>query len=165
MKRDFSYLIKLITLSVVLVLTGTVLADAQSGKTNFAGSWVFNAEKSPQPENGGNQRMGGGDFTVTQDANLLTRSRTGQDGTTRVTKYTLDGKESINNSGRGESKSTANWSSDGKSLTIDSKINFNGNERTISETWSLLDAKTLKILSTRQGQNGEVKVTMIFDRK
>jgi Tol biopolymer transport system component len=107
----------------------------------------------------------GGNFTITQEANLLTRTRTGQDGTSTVTKYTLDGKESVNTTGGGESKSTANWSADGKTLTIVTKSNFNGNERTSTAVWSLIDAKTLSIVSTRQGQDGEVKTTMVYDKK
>jgi Tol biopolymer transport system component len=107
----------------------------------------------------------GGDFTVAQEANLLTRTRTTQDGTTRVSKYTLDGKECVNISSRGESKSTANWSDDGKTLTIVTKFNFNGNERTSTEVWSLTDPKTLSIESTRQTPDGEVKAKMIYDKK
>jgi Tol biopolymer transport system component len=143
------------------------MIHAQGSKANFAGSWAMNAEKSTLPQGGGGgggQRMGG-TFTITQEANLLTQTRTGQDGTTRVTKYTLDGKESVNTTGGGESKSTANWSADGKTLTIVTKATFNGNERTSSAVWSLIDAKTLSIVSTRQGQDGEVKTTMVYDKK
>jgi len=114
---------------------------------------------------GGGQRMGGGNFVVTQEANLLTGTRIGQDGTARVSKYTLDGKESVNTTDRGERKSIANWAAGGKTLTIVTKSTFNGNERTSTEVWSLTDAKTLSIVSTRQGQNGEVKATMVYDKK
>jgi hypothetical protein len=34
-----------------------------------------------------------------------------------------------------------------------------------TEVWSLTNAKTLSIASTRQGQNGEVKTTMVYDKK
>ena len=165
MKRKISYLIKLFSLAIMLACTALALTEAQSGKTNFTGSWVLNAEKSTQPQNGGNQRMGGSNFTATQEANLLTRTRTGPDGTTRVSKYTLDGKESVNTTGRGESKSTAKWSGDGKTLTIVSKFNIDGSERTSTETWNLIDAKTLSILVIRQNQDGDIKYTMIYDKK
>ena len=165
MKRNFSDLIKLFSLTVTLAIIAPVLIQAQSGKVNFAGNWALNAEKSTQPQSGGNQRMGGGNFTVTQETNLLTRTRTGQDGTVRVSKYTLDGKECLNTTSRGESKSTAKWSGDGKTLTIVSRMNFDGNERTTTETWSLIDDKTLSVAITRQDQNGEVKSTMVYDKK
>ncbi len=166
MKKNVSNLMQLLSLTIVLALVAPVMINAQAGKANFAGTWALNAEKSTQPQGGGGgQRMGGSNFTVTQEANLLTRTRTGQDGTTTVTKYTLDGKESVNTTGGGESKSTANWSADGKTLTIVTKSNFNGNERTSTAVWSLIDAKTLSIVSTRQGQDGEVKTTMVYDKK
>jgi Tol biopolymer transport system component len=164
MKKDLSDLMKLISLTVALAIIVPVLTQAQTGKVNFAGTWAFNAEKSTQTQSGGNQRMGG-NIVVTQEANLLTRSRTGQDGTTRVTKYTLDGKESVNTTGRGESKATAKWSGDGKSLTIVSKFNIDGNERTATETWSLIDAKTLSVVIMRKTDEGEVKSTMIYNKK
>ena len=169
MEKNLSNLMKLLALMVVLALVAPVNVNAQASKANFAGTWTLNASKSTMPQSGrgGVGRGGGGsaNFTVAQEANLLTQTRTSQDGTARVTRYTLDGKESVNTTGRGESKSTAKWSGDGKSLTIITKSTFNGNERTSTEVWSLTDAKTLSIVSTRQGQSGEVKTTMIYDKK
>jgi len=117
--------------------------------------------------------MGLGNLVVTQATNLLTveRTRTGQDGQSMTTtmKYTLDGKESINTSQRGDSKSVASWSADGKSLNIETSrtMDINGESRTMksTEVWSLTDAKTLSIATTRQGQNGEVKSNMVYDKK
>jgi hypothetical protein len=67
--------------------------------------------------------------------------------------------------GQNESKSTATWSADGKSLTVVTKMSFNGTERTTTAVWSLLNPTTLSIVTTRQGQNGEVKTTMVYDKK
>jgi hypothetical protein len=173
MKNNVSKVMRSLSLAIILALIAPIMVNAQAGKANFAGSWAINADKSTQPQGGGGQRMGGGDFVATQDANLLTvtRTRTGQDGTatTTVTKYTLDGKESINTSPRGDSKSVATWSADGKALSIKTSrtMDMNGETRTInsSEVWSLTDAKTLSIVSTRQGQDGEVKTTSVYDKK
>lgn len=175
MKKIVSKLMMLFSLTLMAALISPVLINAQTGKTNFAGSWVMNASKSttPQGGGGGGQRMGGGDFVANQDANMLTvvRTRTGQDGqaTTTTMKYTLDGKESVNTSPRGDSKSTAKWSADGKSLTISTSrtIDMNGETRTMTSTevWTLTDPKTISIVTTRQGQNGEVKTTMVYDKK
>jgi len=169
MKRNVSNLMQLLSLIIVLALVAPVAINAQAGKANFAGTWAMNAEKSTLPQGGrgggGGRAMGGGNFTVAQEANILTQTRTSQDGTARVTKYTLDGKESVNTTGGGESKSTAKWSADGKTLTIVTKASYNGNERTSTTAWSMVDAKTLSIVSTRQGQNGEVKTTLIYDKK
>ena len=165
MKKNVSSLFQVMSLTVVLFLIAPLMTQAQAGKTNFSGTWAFNAEKSTLPEGGGGQRMGGGDLTITQDANTMTQSRAGRDGTARETKYILDGKENVNTTGRGEMKYTAKWSADGKTLTIVTKFSFNDNERTSTAVWSLTDAKTLSIASTRQGQDGEVKTTMVYDKK
>jgi len=168
-----SKFMRLISLAIILVLIAPVMTNAQAGKTNFAGDWTLNAEKSTQPQGGG-MRMGGGNFVATQDANLLTvvRTMTGQDGqpVTMTSKYTLDGKESINTSPRGDSKSTATWSADGKTLTIltSRTMDMNGESVTMksSEVWTLTDAKTLSIASTRQGRDGaEVKTNNVYNKK
>ena len=162
--RYFMWLMALTVMISFFILP--VKMNAQGAKGDFSGTWTLNEEKSTMPQGGGGgQRMGGRNFTVAQEANLLTQTRTGQDGTSRVTKYTLDGKESVNTFGEFESKSTASWSGDGKTLTIVTKSNFNGNERTSTAVWSLTDVKTLSIVSTRQGQDGEVKTTMVYDKQ
>jgi hypothetical protein len=165
MKKNLSNLMKLMSLTLVLILVAPVISQAQSGKANFAGSWAYNESKSKLPEGGGAQRMGGGNFVITQEANLLTRTSTGQDGTQRVAKYALDGKESVNSSPRGDSKSVASWSADGKTLTIKTTRTTDNGERKSSEVWSLTDAKTLSIVSARQSQDGEVKATLVYDKK
>jgi hypothetical protein len=191
MKRSM----KLLSLVVILALVMPVITNAQAGKANFAGTWVYNATKSPQPAGGpgggapgggapggggqggpggGMMRMGGGDRVVTQEANLLTSSTTrqGQDGTpvTTALKYTLDGKETINANPRGDSKSVATWSADGKTLTIKTSrtMDMNGQSMTMNteEAWTLTDPKTLTIVSTRNGMDGTpTKTTAIFDKK
>lgn len=174
---NVSACIRLVSLTLMLALIAPVMINAQAGKTNFAGDWTLNAEKSTQPQGGqgggGGMRMGGGNFVATQEANLLTvvRTRTGQDGqpTTTTMKYTLDGKESINTSSRGDSKSVATWSADGKSLTIETSrtMEMNGESRTMKskEVWALTDAKTITVISTRQGQDGEVTNKMVYEKK
>ncbi len=154
--------------TVVFLLILPVLANAQSGKTDFSGTWAFNEGKSNLGDSG--RRFGAGDMVVKQETNLLTveRTRTNQDGekVKMTSKYTLDGKECTNTFGQGESKSTAKWSADGKSLTINTKMSFNGNERTSTEAWTLTSAKVLSIASTRKGQDGsDVKTTRVYDKK
>jgi len=154
--------------------------NAQGSKANFAGKWALNATKSdmgqaPQGQGqGGGQRMGGGgDFTATQEANLLTveRTRTGQDGTPVTTKsvYTLDGKVSVNTTARGESKSTATWSADGKSLTIVTTRTFErdgqSTEMKTTEVWSLTGPTALSVVATTNTPNGERKTTLVYDKK
>jgi len=164
MKKNVSNFMKLLSLTMMLALIVPVVTNAQAGKANFAGSWTLNEAKSTMPEGGGGMR-GGGSFVVTQEANLLTRTTTGQDGTQRVTKYTLDGKESVNTSARGDSKSIAKWSADGKTLNIATTRTTDNGERKSTEAWSLTDAKTLSIASTFTTQDGESKMTIVYDKK
>ncbi|MCX6238951.1 MAG: hypothetical protein NTY07_15540 [Bacteroidia bacterium] len=157
---------------MMLALITPVITNAQAGKSNFSGTWALNAEKSTLGDGGG-QRMGGGNFVATQEANLLTvvRTRTNQNGeaTTTTSKYTLDGKESINTSLRGESKSVATWSADGKTLSIETTMTFNmnGESRTMkmSESWALTDPKVLSIQSSFTTPDGERKSTRVYDSK
>ena len=143
---------------------------AQDTKANFTGTWVANAAKSTQGD--GNFR-GAKQLTVKQEGNILNveRLRTGRDGQDAVSKdkFTLDGKECVNETGRGSSKSVATWSADGKTLTIATSrsMNMNGTamEMKSSEAWTLTDAKTLTILSISQSQNGERKTTLVYDLK
>ena len=172
-KVNGSYSVQSLLLTIILALFIPVIASAQSGKVNFSGTWGLNATKSSLGDNPGSQRMFGGDFVVTQDANLLTvvRTRTNQNGeaVTTTMKYTLDGKESVNASPRGDSKSIAKWSADGMSLSIETSRTFdmNGQSMTMktTEVWSLLDAKTVSIAYAFQGMNGEVKATVVCDKK
>jgi hypothetical protein len=167
MKRIVSNLMNLLSLTMVLALMMPVISNAQGGKANFSGTWTLNESKSTMPEGGGGGMRGGREFTIVQDANLLTRTSTGQDGTQRVAKYTLDGKESVNTMGNNESKSVATWSSDGKTLTIKTTMERNGNTFTTTAVWTMTDAKTLSIATTSPGRDGgaERKMTMVYDKK
>ncbi len=172
-KKQGIYLMQLLSLTLILAAFAPVIANAQSGAVNFAGTWALNAEKSALGDNPFSQRMWAGNFVVTQEANLLTvtRTRTNQNGesVTTTMKYTLDGKESVNTSPRGDSKSIAKWSADGKTLTIETSRTFdmNGQSMTMksTEVWSLIDAKTISIVNSFQGRDGEVKITVVADKK
>lgn len=178
--------IALSAMIILAFLAMTFSANGQAGKANFSGTWALNAEKSNmgqppqgggqgQPPQAGGQRMGGGgmgNFVARQEANLLTveSTRTNQDGqtTTTTSKYTLDGKESINTTARGESKSTATWSADGKTLTIKTSRTFdmNGESRTMTTTqdWTLV-GPNLQIKQTSATPNGDRTTTMVYDKK
>ncbi|HLN54661.1 MAG TPA: hypothetical protein VK207_01645 [Bacteroidales bacterium] len=164
-------IMKALSLAVMLALLVPGLLNAQSGKTNFSGTWAFNAEKSNLGDGGqgGGRGFGGGDMKVTQEGNNLSvaTTRPGRDGGDPVTttmKYTLDGKESVNTSQRGESKSTATWGSDGKSLTIKTAQTFGDRTMNSTQVWTLNGAN-LQIDRTMTTQNGDMKTTMVYDKK
>jgi hypothetical protein len=176
MKRK---LFQFLSFAVILAFMMPALTNAQAGKANFAGNWAVNAEKSTQPQQpaggqggGGGRNMGMGPLSVTQEANLLAveTSRTNQNGETTKTvmKYTLDGKESINTNPRGDSKSVATWSADGKTLTIVTTrtMDLNGESRTIKTTavWAM-EGANLAVTTTTPTQNGDRVVKLVYDKK
>ncbi len=187
-KKVKTFHVALSAMIIAAFMTMPLSLNAQAGKANFAGSWTFNASASnmgqpagggapagaPAGGQGGGQRMGGGfgggDFVAKQEANLLTveRTRTTQDGQTMTTseKYTLDGKETVNTTQRGESKITATWSADGKSLTVVTTRDFNGNTMKTTAVWTLKDASTLSITTKMPGMDGtERTTTAVYNKK
>jgi hypothetical protein len=163
----------ILSLTIMLAFIAPLVTNAQGGKANFAGTWTYNAEKSTPPPaapagggggggqggGGGRGGFGGGNFVATQDANLLTvtRTRPGQNGgdpVTTVSKYTLDGKESVNTMGNSESKSVATWSADGKSLSIATTRQGQNGPTTSTQVWTLTAPKTLSIATTAPGRDG-----------
>ena len=190
MKKDVQYFQLALSAMIILAfLTMPLSLNGQAGKGNFNGTWTLNADKSDtgggpggppqgqppqgQPPQGARMRGFGGDFTAKQEANLLTVERTmsRQDGEsfTTTSKYTLDGKESVNSTGRGESKSTAIWSADGKTLKITTSRTFDmgGESRTMNSTeeWTLTDTNTLTIKTTMSTPMGVRTSTMVYDKK
>jgi hypothetical protein len=169
MKKSVSNVIKLLSLAMVAAFIMPETVKAQGGNADFSGTWTLNESKSSIPDEGvelGNRIMGGREFTVAQEANLLSKKSTGRDGAERTAKYTLDGKESVNTMGDAESKSMATWSDDGKSLTIKTVMEFNFEKRLITSVWSLPDAKTLSVVISAAGRDGtERKMPMVYDRK
>ena len=177
-----------IKLSAMIILAFLIMpfsVNGQTGKADFSGTWAMNAEKSTfgqggpggqgqppqgQPPQGQGQRggFGGGNFVAKQEANLLTVERTRGDQTI-TSKYTLDGKESVNTTGRGESKSVATRSADGKTLTIVTTRSFERDGQTTqmktTETWALTSPALLSIVTTSTTPNGERKSTMVYDKK
>jgi len=147
-------------------------ASAFAQKSDFSGAWTYTESKSKLPESG--FRMIATKITVTQNDLTLNIERVSKnrDGDERITKevITLDGKECENVVYQDRKrKSTATWSADGKSLTINSVMTFERNGETMemksSEVWSLAEDKnSLTLESTSNGRNGEVKATLVYDK-
>jgi len=115
----------------------------------------------------------GSNFTVIQEGNQLKIERTssGREGqeVTIATSFKIDGKEYVNTMGRGESKSIANWSDDGQTLTIVTTRIMGRDERAkemkTTEVWNLTDPTTLSIVSTMNTANVDYKTYMVYDKK
>lgn len=158
--------------SVVFLLSASVV-NAQKGKVNFSGKWALNVEKSDLGETSGGRRGGmpASKMNVEQKGNKLMveavrKNREGVDEST-VSNYTLDGKECKNEGNNLVSVSTANWSDEGKTLTIASDVTVSrgGQEFTFKSTeiWSLAEG-ILTVKTTRVTQRGERVTTAVYNK-
>jgi hypothetical protein len=149
-----------------------VPVSAQNGTLNFSGNWALNESKSKLGD--GPFKMAASTLTVKQEGSNLSidRAMTGPDGQEmKMTgKYTLDGKV-CENSGMMDmkTKSTVTWSADKKSITITSSTLFNmngdNNEMKSSEIWQLDGEKVLKIEAVNDSPDGEIKTSLVYDKK
>jgi len=159
-----------------LLLVSFVFSTASTlaqGKVTFAGTWALNETKSTPSEGG--PSMASSLMTITQDGiNLSAEStRRGMDGenTKSTSKFTLDGKESTNPAGFGNStrKSTVTWSADGKSLNFAHTMKFDRDGESMefknTEVWTLTDEKTLSVTTVMNFQGEERKNTAVYDKK
>lgn len=137
---------------------------------NFSGNWTLNESKSNVGE--GRFRMSP-KMTVKQEGNSLVvdRVRSDRDGQERTMtdEYTLDGKQTVDESENRTVKSTAAWSADGNSLVIKSETTMSRQGQTFemsgTETWSLsADGKILTVKSASSSQMGDRTVTLVYDK-
>lgn len=156
-------------LTVAAVLTSFALHSAVGqAKPNFSGTWKINTEKS-DPMGGGGGGGGGGGMTmgalvITQTDTELTTEQSFGDQVRKATYY-LDGRESTNPGGRGgEAKSKARW--EGNSLIVETTSMMGENMVTTKSVRSLSDdGKTMTVVTTRPGQNGETTRKTVFDKQ
>ncbi len=156
---------------MALFLGLTVSMTGYAQKANFAGNFKLNEGKSTMGE--GRMRPAF-QLTVTQDINTLSVDRkiVGFNGEERIQseKFSLDGKVSENTGFMNRvSKSTANWSADQETLTINTTSVFTrdgqSTEITSTEVWSIsADGAVLTIELTRETPMGETKLKLVYDK-
>lgn len=171
LRKETSMRYLVLFISAGLLLSAGVLS-AQKSTVNFSGEWALNADKS---DLGGSSRSGrsmaASKMVVEQKDTILVveATRTNRDGeeVSIVSTYTLDGKECKNESNNRTSVSVAEWSEDGKTLTITSTMTFSrgGEEFTMeaTEIWSL-DNGALSIETTRSTPRGERKSKAVYNK-
>ena len=139
-------------------------------KTDFSGTWKLNENKSNLGEG---SRFASSQLVVTQKEDKLTVERTATNRNGEEMKfnsdYTLDGKEYEETVRNRPRKVTANWSDDGKGITISSTSKFerNGEEMvfTSKETWTLsADGKSLTVNIDTSSPRGERKMQLVYDK-
>ena len=142
-----------------LVFAASV-AQAQD-KPNFSGSWtlVVDPNAAPAPGRGGGGGLGQA-ATITQDAKMLTVTRTTQNGEVKLV-YNLDGSESKNmvqgRGGQTEQVSKAAW--DGAKLVISTNLMMGENAVTRTQTFALDATGQLTVTVSGPGRGGEVMTT------
>jgi hypothetical protein len=153
---------KSVVLLVVLFIS--VLVSAQG--VDFSGNWKLNSSKSKL---GDQFSMAPKEIIVVQKGNDLSLEKHSEFQDQQFTindKFTLDGKECINDGWMdSKKKSTAVWSADKKSLKISSKIAMqDGGEMTISETYTLNDGNMVIEMSASSSY-GDMSETQVYDKK
>jgi len=157
------------------ILCITLLAAAclpAAEPADLSGEWIFSEAKSVLDENGVMflpvrlvLLQAGNDLTVQK-----VFSSPDQGEFTGDEKLTLDGKECKSDFMNSPRTSTALWSANGDTLTIDTRIEFDMNgeksEMIMKEAYSLKDSGgVLYVGHTSKSTWGERKLSLIFDRK
>jgi hypothetical protein len=152
-------LIVAVALAALVALPAATWAQA---KPDFSGSWTMDPAKSdpaPARGGGGGGGRGGGrgggvamQITIKQTPAQLTIDRSMGQATQTVV-YKLDGSESTNAMGQGESKSKATW--DGSKLVVTTTLEFNGNTVESKDVYSM-DGGSLVLETTRGAQTRKV---------
>ncbi len=151
---------------IYLLFAALLAVFAVSAQTDFSGSWKLNTSKS---ELGDQFSMAPKEIIIEQNGNNMNVERhssyQGQDFTTND-KFTLDGKENINDGWMDtKKKSTANWADDKKSLKIDTKIPMqDGGEATVNEIYSM-DGGNLVINASASSSYGDMEEKMVYDKQ
>jgi len=152
--------------NLLLTLAIIVATVAASAQTDFSGKWKLNKEKSTLNEQ---FTMAPSEIIIVQNGNdLAVEKHASFDGNdfTINDKFTLDGKECINEGMMDtKKKSTAVFADDKTTLTITSKIPMqDGSEMTIKETYLIADGNMI-INSSASSSWGEMSEKMAYDKQ
>ena len=146
---------------ITLLLVAFAFSTLAFAQTDFSGTWALNSSKSEL----GDMGFAPSKLVIKQSGNEMSVEQTmDMQGQTMnsTTKFTLDGKESTNESGfGGATKSTATWSADKKALTIVTKIDMQGNAFEIKAVYKM-DGSNL-VVENSMGDFGSTK--QVFDKK
>ncbi|MDB5191385.1 MAG: hypothetical protein JWQ96_948 [Segetibacter sp.] len=158
-------------LSALALTTISAIAAIKYANANFSGDYTLNEGKSTLGQFGA--RMSAKKLKVDGQAESMTVTRTitGQNGDNTTTeKLTFDGKPSESTVfGNNKKYSTAKWSEDGQTLTVNSSMTFERNgekmEFKATEVWKLAeDGKTLTIETTSTSSRGTNTTKLVYDK-
>jgi len=160
---------KLLGLLLPSLILFSFIAVAQ--KPNFSGDWKLNEAKSELGEMGGRVALS---FKVDQKENAITITRTtpgfgGGDPMTTTMTLTYDGKVTETEGfGGAIRKSTAKWSDDGQTLTVNSIMNLERDGQTMeikgNETWTLTKDGLLSVVTLSSSPRGEFTAKAVYNK-
>jgi hypothetical protein len=150
----------------ILFTAFLVSATVSAQGLDFSGTWKLNTTKSKL---GAEFSMAPKEILIAQkdiDFNVEKHSSFQDQEFTIKDKFTLDGKECLNQGWQdSQKKSTAVWSEDKKSLKIISKMSIgDGGEMTITEVYKM-DGGNMVIESSSSSSFGEMTETMVYDKQ
>ena len=152
-------------LTTLLVMTTVAGMAVAADKPNFSGDWSIDATKSdfgPMPPPATMTRK----VDHSDPALSYTEATTGgpQGDQTITMKCSTDGKETTNEMMGNPVKTTAKW--DGDALVIAAKADFQGNEITLTDKWTLsADGKVLTDARHIGMAQGEFDITYVMNKK
>lgn len=151
---------------LVVVIVMAVATLAASAQPNFSGNWKLNTSKSKLNDQ---WSMAPKSIDINQSGNQLGVDKhvSFQDNDLTISdKFTLDGKECINQGwGDREKKSTVKWSDNNKSLIINTTISMrDGGTMTTRETYSM-DGDALVLDSHASSSYGELEERMVYEKQ
>lgn len=166
---------------VLLLIAGCfTLTGMAQPYANFSGEWKLNESKS---ELGGRfplcifggDRMRSKTLKIAAFADFLTvdAASSSRDGAliTRQDKLTFDGKESeASYVGIPRAKSSAKWSDEDQTITVNSVRSFDKNAKTadfkVTEVWKLVNGgKSISIQVNARSSSGENTMKLVYDRQ
>lgn len=140
-------------------------------RANFSGDWKLDESKSELGNAAGRTARS---LKAEQKDNDITISRTtpgfnGGDPVTTTYTVTYDGKVTESEGfGGSKRKSTAKWSDDGLTLTINSVMNFERDGQAMefksNETWSLTGDGLLSVVAHSSSPRGETTTKAIYSK-
>ena len=167
---------------VMLLTAGffTLTSIAQD-RANFSGEWKLNESKSELVREQfplcifGGDRMRSKTMKIAGHADFLTVdvASSSPDGAlvTRQEKLIFDGKErEATFVGSPRDRSTARWSHDGQTMTVNSVRSFDTNGETadfkVTEVWKLInDGKSISVQVNSSSTSGENTMTLVYDKQ
>lgn len=166
-KLFFGKTIFTLLIPAVILFSFTTVAD----RANFSGDWKLDESKSELGEFGGRVARS---IKADQKDNAITIARTtpgfnGGDPVTTTVTLTYDGKVTESEGfGGSKRKSTASWSDDGSTLTVNTTTTFERDGQTSefksSEIWTLTKDGLLSVVAHSNSPRGESTTKAIYKK-